>query len=336
MVSPDDGSTTLEQEPISRIIDPSRLLLDGSLTPLPCSEASPNAFPCRDGPNEQSHLDSTSSLRIQTADVAVPRPRGSLPSIRSLKQRIKQSESVVQSIHSVLRFSSTDSWRSSLSIRSSIVSVESLRCVQMAASSMIGNRPPSPTGESGSTVDAPERKRSFRRRLEVFWANRRLPVFLLSTLTKRDEQVWNQLIKRDVPLGPFDARPEFQGMSLQFRPCCREPMTRAGSSRTECEFCGIREEHVLARSSQLPLPFHFYSSRNNHDYFDNGVLHFAAVSPHWTANTFIAWINADVDIKLVNTIGQNFLHVLFANLVSEQLSECFDLVSHKWCYGGVD
>ncbi|KUJ13487.1 uncharacterized protein LY89DRAFT_737466 [Mollisia scopiformis] len=318
-------STNTEGGLESQIVEPSRLLLDGSSI---CSNKAAASQPRPSyEPAEQTFLNPVSSNKTRILVVPVARPRDSLPSIRSLQERLKRTGSIIQSIHSVLRFSSTESWRSSISTRSSIISFESLLQTQKAVNScMSGPSPSSPAAENVTPTSSSTEKTTKQKNRKQ--QRRKRPAAIKSEygrahLSEHEEKVWNDLIKGDAPLGPFDARPEFREMSLKGRPCCGSTLSlQVDAVGGFCPQCGIRQSHRHAISN-----FKLFShSINEKDYFNNGMLHFAAACPHWTADEFIIWIREGADIKSVNTSGATFLHILTENLVSEHLPEFLKLV----------
>jgi len=88
----------------SQIVVPSHLLLDGS-TIMPTI-------------NDHPVLNHSSQFPVANP-VSLIRRASSVISLERIEERIKRSSSFAKQVHAVLRFSSTNSWRSSISFRSS-------------------------------------------------------------------------------------------------------------------------------------------------------------------------------------------------------------------------
>lgn len=303
--------SVLGAEPESQLVVPSRLLLDGST--VASASASNIAY-------ESSYF--APPAQHQTSDLIAPRPRSSLLSLRNLQERLRRSSSLVQSIHSVLRFSSTDSWRSNLSMRSSILPVTSFLQMSELAGSLVflcSSSTPTPREENALQTSNQIQLRPKRQSppIEISVSHTKPP------LSEKEEQVWDFLMEDDTPPGPFVSRPEFEGMCFERRACCHRLPAECGGG--VCPGCGMCEEHRIVRSSPgLILP----NFINQKDYFDNTPLHFAAAPPGWDAETITTLIDAGADIGSVNTSGATFLHVLFTHLSAEQIPQCLELLRY--------
>jgi hypothetical protein len=117
----------------SQLVNPSLLLLDGSSITrtaiIPSHQDQKQAQPLHDRTLPVSSLRRSQALVCQLS-------RSSLVSLSSLQARLsRRSSSVIRHVHSVLSFSSTNSWRSSVSWPSSWISFGS----QPSATSMFSS-----------------------------------------------------------------------------------------------------------------------------------------------------------------------------------------------------
>jgi hypothetical protein len=108
------------RSPESRLVNPSLLLLDGSSISgtaiIPGHQDQIQAQPANDKTLPISSPGQSKALVRQLS-------RSSLVSLSSLQARLsRRSSSVIRHVHSVLSFSSTNSWRSSVSWPSSLIS----------------------------------------------------------------------------------------------------------------------------------------------------------------------------------------------------------------------
>lgn len=199
-----------ENEPQSQIIIPSRLLLDGSSISPPSLPIAVESLA-----SSQNHPESLVGTEEITHSQSVQSRRESGVSLESIAKRLKRSNSYIRHVHSTIRLSSTDSWRSSLSY-SSIFSLSEESSELVPA-------------ESSTHRDGPEyvlRQNHLERSLvsRLFGIKRRL----------RDT---NEFYKLD----EFSAGP---------RRCC-DPTTTA--VHFQCPYCGRNSFHLMALKGQIPV-----------------------------------------------------------------------------------
>lgn len=314
-----ESLTNYANEFESQLVVPSRILLDGSSVPSSGVGHVAQAF--------------STNVPSPSQSVATSSPRSSIPSLRSLQEKTKRSSSVLKHIQSALRFSSTDSWRSSLSLRSSVVSVESLLRIQRAAGSLIHHR--SSTSLRGLDHVTDSEEAQFRTIAHFPPMADWLPS-KENKLSESEERVWTYLMEDDVPNGPFLTRPSFDGMSLTRRACCKAHGAQIRERWGVCEGCGTREEHWVAKLNLSDVStlsddqaLRLLSPRllNKLDYFGNAPLHFAAASATWHQNC-VHLILLEANLQWVNTSGATFLHVVFEHFSLEELPQCLKFVQY--------
>ncbi|CZR52607.1 uncharacterized protein PAC_02484 [Phialocephala subalpina] len=333
---------TPQEEPESQIVVPSLLLLDGSFV-LPTIEEVVDLTDTEQTPNNKS-----TPPNSQTSSVL---------SLGQLAARIKRSSSFLRQVHAALRLSSTNSWRSSLSKRSSEESVQSLMHMKGIVHSTIQNHRTSETESLAPRPGSPDSRQSGQGHLSAPSANAVLEAIRPNerslkspehehsltlvrpmtpkgpSLSETEERVWHDLIQDGSLNSPFSARPEFAGMCLQWRICCEHWVKRC---RHICRGCGMRQSHRLGKantghvtstaSQEMIIP---PETLYRQDYFGNTPLHFAAASPNWQTEYLIDSINDGTTISSVNTSGATFLHVLFENLgSSSQFRDAALIIRH--------
>jgi hypothetical protein len=176
--------------PESQLTDSSRLMLDGSsLAPRPYV-----------GIHDSSKHNQKALSEMESG---LPRPEKkrqtttSIITYESLKKRLShRASSSIQHVHSVLRLSLSDSYRSSLSWRSSWISGKSLGL--------------SIRSEKGSFIEQHN-----------------------SRLSKDELELWNDIIDESQLLPTQDLRPTYQFLVLRERPCCT---SRCGATCKKCGF----------------------------------------------------------------------------------------------------
>ncbi|KAE8450856.1 hypothetical protein EG329_005769 [Mollisiaceae sp. DMI_Dod_QoI] len=322
-----------ERESQSQLVIPALVLLDGSSIMATIEE-----HPELSRPRQSSTPTSTSTSQISRAS--------SVLNLERIEERLKRSSSFIKHVQAVLRLSSTNSWRSSLSWRSSAVSVQSLLRMQGIVNSILRSRPTSEASTNALDLTSPDNieplaeHQSPEPRLstvlkiapssendvgypeqESHPATPRVTIPRGLFLSEKEERLWHELIGDTDLECPFSARPEFAGMSLHWRLCCRHWVRR---SKPICQGCGMQTSHRLAKlnsgrhditSNYAEKDYIVLESLGQQDYFGNTPLHFAAGSPNWEAGFFMNKI-ISAPIKAVNTSGATFLHVLFEYLGS--------------------
>jgi hypothetical protein len=219
-------------------------------------------------------------------------------SIRSLGRRLagRYSGSYIDHVSSVLRYSSTNSWRSSImSIASLASSLQSLRSSRVLPDS-------SPEDRMTGIDPAPE-------------------VGQKTGLSENEQEVWNELVDESSLTVPFRARPHYRNISLVARSCCDLNLLVSKKNPSSsfwqpdgltCSVCGFSVIHCYARKlvdepdiKELPQ-----ASINAVDNFGNTPLHFLASSGRCTLIEIISLINRGANVHTRNTSGETFLHVL--------------------------
>ncbi|KUJ08778.1 ankyrin [Mollisia scopiformis] len=216
--------------------------------------------------------------------------RLSLISIKSLKERVKRSSSFIQHVHSVLRFSSTNSWRSSLSFRSSVVSLDYSSWVHSFTEHPI----------AGPQMSEQQTLASSSSGLREAETERMMAPHCYST--ENDKPAWHEELWMDIRNRHVCS--EDERLSLRHRPC----------------YCGRQESHLRALHGQDVL------DANTRDFFGNTPLHFAAISWNRDCNLFIKIIDNGTDARSVNTSGETFLHTLFHSITIRDLLAWTDLL----------
>jgi hypothetical protein len=199
------------------------------------------------------------------------RKSSSVISISSLRTRLSnRSSSSVQHVHSVLRMSSSNSWRSSTSWRSSWKSMASAGLSIVSASESVLQR-------------------------------------VAIGLSKGEQEVWDEIIDESqlVQVPAREMRPSYLCIAPFKRNCCGL-VGRGGSS---CIVCGFSSHHARASIGD-PSWYGLRAGYNQRDYFRNTPLHYAAASGHATPYRIIEAIKYGADVRAKNTSGQSFMHVL--------------------------
>jgi ankyrin repeat protein len=269
-----------EDEQQSQIVIPSRLLLDGSSI----VERKPSPMGMGEAYATQEETQPTGSTRPESA-----------VSFASLATRLKRSSSSIRHVHSVLRLSSTNSWRSSMSFLSSVLFSEVQSQSDGAAESVAHDTIPasrtSQEAQSSSQLEIPllsEQASLAHSHLDCTKGN----VFSeLETFTLHELARDRYYLRYPSPS---------QG---RYRRCCHHIVT----SRFRCRKCGRNSNHLMAWKGQIPL------IDNIRDYYGNTSLHFAGGSPAASSTLFINMIKAGADPRSLNTSGETFLHILFSH-----------------------
>lgn len=129
-----------DNEAQSQIVIPSRLMLDGSS--IAGYSTTDNKFP--------TSKEGTAQVDIRPQNETSPRE--SVISLESLSKRLKRSGSYLRHVHSVLRLSSTNSWRSSMSFMS-MLSFGEEQLQPENSPNLVSNQAPSTPGISQQISD---------------------------------------------------------------------------------------------------------------------------------------------------------------------------------------
>jgi hypothetical protein len=253
--------------PESQITNSARLMLNGSsVPPVPQCVVDSSFDACREGVAEQ--------VALRPAPLPFSKGKDNTASIitfESLKTRLSnRRSSSIQQVRSVLRLSFPGSYRSSISWRSSWISVKSLG-------------------------------RSIRSKGSL---GERLTSGLSDELSKDEQEVWNDIIDESQFFPSHDLMPAYSFLAPLPRLCCAS--TDEGSI---CSKCGFSERHAQASVGD-PAWYTLDGDKNPTDNFHNTPLHYSAASGVVSLYTFTHLIPDDIDIHAKNTSGENFLHVL--------------------------
>jgi hypothetical protein len=106
---------------------------------------------------------------------------------------------------------------------------------------------------------------------------------------------------------------------IQESPSC--PSFGPHEFQGRCVVCGMQPIHQHIRMLRgLNIPWSMLSKHvQERDYFDNGLLHFAARSKYETPDILLRMIDMGADIHSINTCGATFLHVLFKYLQPDRI-----------------
>ncbi|KAF8856405.1 hypothetical protein BDZ45DRAFT_727467 [Acephala macrosclerotiorum] len=141
-------------------------------------------------------------------------------------------------------------------------------------------------------------------------------------LSANAEKVWHELIAETSHNKSFSGRPQYDGMGFNRRPCCSYDQLKPTTVEFRCFTCGRFTSHCLVYHGQNAI------QSNALDYFGNTLLHFAAASPSPKYEFFVDLINAGTDVRSVNTLGETFLHTLFAFIKLGELPVWIDLLRY--------
>lgn len=256
----------------------STVVLNGSVTSMVMDEINKSI-------EKSSRLTSSSLELVALAlspQIAQLQPRNSTQSIaRFSRQLSTRSQSCVRHVSSVWRASLSESFRSSISIRS----ITSLR-------------------SSWRSVNSTRSKLS-----EAEAANK-----LAQSFSKMEQDLWTELVDETRLLPTSPPRPIFGhsgDLSLTHRSCCLL-FDRSGSEAC-CGYCGFAPIHAWTRKGTrldgYPLTG-IIKNINQSDSFGNTPLHYAAASGNATLASILSMIERGADFKAKNTSGETFMHVL--------------------------
>jgi ankyrin repeat protein len=217
--------------------------------------------------------------------------------IHSIGRRLanRYSRSSLEHIGSVLRYSSTNSWRSSL------VSMIS------RASSQISHTPS--VNRTSSTSDNVIYQTVSKDIASVLHYEK-------YRLTEAEQMLWDILIDESQLAEPVTPTRSVIEISLHTRLCCGR------ITQTSCKKCGFTSTHQLTLETvwHSPMLKNFSPKLlDDRDHFDNTPLHFAAANrrptldgngsqPNW--GVIKSLISQGANVRATNTSGETFMHVL--------------------------
>jgi ankyrin repeat protein len=221
----------------------------------------------------------------------------------STKEPSKRTSIMTQHIQSVLRYSTTDSWRSS--------------CLSVTSTNTCED------GMLSPTVKSPSQSSSH-------WSSRfsKLSPFhrTKSKLSSGEQIIWDEMIDETL-LQPKQNQEYYFEASAVRRKCCH--LWKSLKLPLPCEVCGFSKIHQAAITSRIDcldtsfiLIFNvkdFFGSSSTSfidakDYFDNTALHFAAAATAQNSERIIRLIESGLKVDCRNTSGETFLHILFYNI----------------------
>jgi len=302
----------------SQLVDPSRLLLDGSsIEPTiidSCIKHSNRATPVSirlgcNAPSRESSIPSAPPKNIAMLPLRDSLSRmASTISLNSVEERLgRRTTAVARHVCSVLRYSSSSSLSTVSSWRSSRSSLWNFTLPQKNSESVI---PSTDSSESRQEEEHHPCRLSKSEQLQLIW----------------DETIdGSRLDQSSIQRPTSDPR-------LTKRTCCFEYRTNSGDGSDEdmCSFCGKCHIHLLAQSPKNleKIAANFQQQINRKDYLDNGPLHFAAKSGVKNPKALLDFIKSGADALAKNTCGQTFLHMLFQNVGLRHVPQLFGLLRY--------
>lgn len=301
----------------SQLIVPSLLLLDGSSIAstvhiphgeLQCDGMEPAlsvSSPAVSYQPSTNHSVSASSPETsRSPGDQSPIDQSPIPSLESPEPRIAhRPPAELRHIESVLRYSLTNSWRSSTSWQSSWLSLPS-------------SLPPThSTATEDSNGFASDDRDTQAATLSPGSPGFPLAANLRDQFTKSLKMIFGESGDEKSPY----PRPASN--------CCTY---KHYEGMHFCDVCGLRSIHLFAESSvalQL-IPSHLLQQINQQDYFGNRPLHFAAASKNRDPDSLVRLIDMGACMESINTHGATFLHILFGNLRLKFLSKFFPLLKY--------
>lgn len=292
-------------------IDPALLLLNGP-QPLDStgslSLSTPNKSP-HSSASQKNASRSFTSEEDRRAPHNDARPVDPSPSTSAdnyeLEARLgnKYSGSYLNRINSILRYSSSESWRSSWSSFLSFASSKaSIRPAEKATSKTSGDSRTVPGTEPG------------------FDESR-------TSLSTEEKEMWDELINDpELAFGASGTSVPFEDSytSLTHRPCCQlklnlsSPRSLKPEPPPQCGICGFTVAHFFAIHcglsgreleilSRYPLAELDYNTQDN---FGNTPLHFLAASHKASILRLLSFSDLGANVLTRNSRGENFVHVL--------------------------
>ena len=271
-------------------------------------------------PEVPPHLTCQERNVLSTPEADRKRSSFTSASILSLKRRFANAHSApyIEHIASVLRYSSSNSWRSSLISLSSFASSRHLVDQDEIA-------------KNGQTFKDIGQDRTIGLQDST------------PQLAKEEQVIWDELIDESQLISPFHTFYKKLSSFLLTRPCCGP---RFGSKKPNknltmqpeglpCLECGFSVEHYFAKFSE-PLVCGWEALNWNRvlegnvnvsDYFGNTPLHYLASSRTVTLPKIFSLIGRGACIRATNNLGQTFMHVLNLQGVLE-LRQIIELIEH--------
>ena len=278
----------------------SLLLLDGSSSSPASTESGSDMTrtTCIDNLSGKSPLDLRTSAALHTTssptrthskqlEISATRAR----SIRSLGRQLadKYSESYLKHIHSIMRYSSSNSWRSSLTSFSS------------RASSLLSRR----SAHDKSNAEEVSYSKHWEQTGPSHPYNQKSTLSTLDEIEPMELEVWNELIDEG-KVGP-GPRPRYLTVSPLNRKCCNS------LAHIVCPRCGFTSDHRYATTCGQLDSSSENSFINRYDFYGNTPLHCAAAGVvqdgFWKLrHRSLLW--PGVEVSRCNTMGETFLHIL--------------------------
>jgi ankyrin repeat protein len=264
----------------------------------PLSSIEPEASQNDGGNNPSTRCPET---RQQRDSIMLTKPKSSITStslsIRSLQRRLagKVGSDAIDHINSVLRYSSSNSWRSS---------IKSYASSWRSRESSLRN--------SESLADGPSTGAELN-------------------LSSNEQRSWDELVDETQLAPSAQSRPIHREISLTSRPCCAAigaiDSLDQESLCSICDFSGAHNQgrhcvEILNRGLESIVFPHFVG---NTDRFGNTPLHFAAASVHISTAALKIVITRGVNINAKNTSGESFMHVLNVPALGD-VAEYIDLL----------
>lgn len=320
------GADLMDSQPVAS----SMLLLDGSSLPISQvnGRVEKTRIPRLDRPsyspypatlsNISGEISTSTSLGPTTPSEAAGRASNRFSGLWKLSDKT-YSESYLRHISSVLRYSSSNSWRSSLASFSSRVS--SL----FSGSSIPENHhpehpihnfhidPSSPDDEATSNEVSSEGFTSTEITEKDLFPDVDQTFSAGPGATPFEDEMWDELVNED----SLDCNPLYLVISPLNRECC-PPMSSTLQpaplkAYQACVVCGLSSEHRRALDTGT------VNSKNKIlvnlvDFYGNTPFHCAAASLTVGGfEKFISMAEEGKDFTIRNTSGQNALHILFQN-----------------------
>jgi len=202
-----------------------------------------------------------------------------ISSLHGLRKQLVDNhpDSYIKHISSVYRYSSSNSWRSSLASFSSRTS---------SVLSKLSNNRKSLAGTTGTKLFQDVDSTLLPDPCTSVWV----------------QEIWNELVDEE----RLDCRPLYMAISLLNRKCCAPPQ----SVFLFCESCGFSSEHRRAVESGT-IKYENRRLVNQLDFFRNTPLHCAAASAkRYEFWKIIEMIDRGAHYHVRNTSGETFLHLL--------------------------
>jgi hypothetical protein len=309
----------------SQLVVPSLLLLDGS-------SISGATLPNLDGKVDCPRLPGNSRTHYQKSDRSLADKEDEKDSKTDMvearegspsrlihhaleEQLIHLPRSIVRHVHSVLRYSSTNSWRSSVSWCSSWLSRNSF----VSLTQSVGSSSLSRVNHLSGFDDKDEQRGS-----RGLWRLHNDPKATFgqsppSAYPEDEERVWKLWNEEE-----FGSKCDADFLPFVRRFCCAK-----GSRNGSCKSCGAMPIHYHARYSELvEIATKLCQFINHRDRFDNTPLHFAAAAPNQDPNSILKLLQMGADMQAINTAGSTFFHLLLGHVKLDQLGEYLDLLRY--------